>query len=62
MITLVFYVSLCTSNLVCNSYEPASWTYSNEEEREEAYQNCQLLVNTFDALPETKETDCYIEE
>lgn len=60
--TLIFYVAICQSEYVCNSYEPASWSYTNEQEREEAYKQCELLVNTFDSLPMTKESDCYVGE
>lgn len=67
MNTLIFYVMLCvspteSSHADCNSFEPYSWTYSNEQEREKAFSECEILVNAYDQLEATKETDCYIEE
>lgn len=61
-VSLIFYVQICTSELSCKEYEPASWTYSNEAEREKAYEQCELLANTMLHLPEVKELDCYTQE
>lgn len=66
MNTLIFYVMLCTASddnqLLCNTYEPYSWTYTTEEQRTLAFEECSTLVNAYDSLQATKETDCYVEE
>lgn len=67
MNTLIFYVMLCSSPSEsipadCNSFEPYTWNYSNEQEREQAFRECEILSNAYDQLQATKESDCYIEE
>lgn len=62
MSTLIFYVMLCVSPNECTAFEPYSWSYSNEQERELAYKECSTLVNAYDTLQATKETDCYVQE
>lgn len=61
MITLVFYIMLCTNN-ECNSFEPMSWSYTTEQEREQAFNECSILANAYSQLEATEEVDCYIEE
>jgi hypothetical protein len=66
MITIVFYLMTCTSihtaKEECNTLEPYSWQASTEAERTKAFEECSILVNAYDMLRATKETDCYIEE
>lgn len=72
MTTLIFYILLCTTTngeQECSTFEPMSWeipagneSYSNEQEREQAFRECEILVNAYDQLQATKETDCYVQE
>lgn len=61
MLTLVFYIMLCTSN-ECNSFEPMSWQITAEQEREQAFNECSILANAYEQLEAVKEADCYVEE
>jgi hypothetical protein len=64
MITIVFYVMLCTdigtAKEECNTFQPYSWEVSTEAERTKAFEECSILVNSYDQLEATKETDCYV--
>lgn len=63
MITLSFYVMLCTNN-ECNSFEPMSWEYQaiSEQERSKAFDECSILANAYEKLEAVKEVDCYVQE
>lgn len=63
MITIVFYVALCSNSLLneCQSFEPMSWNVSTEQEQTRAFKECSILANAYEKLHNVKEVDCYTE-
>lgn len=66
MITLLFYVVMCSdaTHSDCENFIPYVWEYqaNNEVERSRAFNECSLLARAYSKLEATKEVDCYIEE
>lgn len=63
MKTLIFYAMLCT-NTECNEFEPYTWTVNAKDKASLhlALKECSTLVNAYDTLQATKDTDCYFED
>lgn len=62
MYTILLYVALCQSATTCDSYEPASWTVSTQQEENEAFEQCAKLEREYMSMKGYKESDCYFAE
>ena len=62
MYTIILYVALCSSPTVCDSYEPESWTVSNRQEEDSAFEQCEAIERHWMKEKGYKESDCYIAE
>ena len=62
MYTIMLYVALCQSPSQCDSYTPASWSVTTQQETNEAFEQCAQIERGYMSVKGYKDSDCYIAE
>lgn len=62
MYTIALYILLCNSPTTCDEYVPASWTVSNEQEEQLAFEECAKVEREYMKKEGYRESDCYFVE